>query len=103
MKTSRPANALRRFLELQTPALFSFWPPAFNLGNFLGRLALPSAVKRWSLTTLQNKLIKIGAKTVRRARYVRFQMAEVAVPRDLFRAILAKIQSLADAVPAPTG
>ena len=76
---------------------------AYNLGNFLRRLALPSAVKHWSLTTLRDKLIKIGAKIVRRARYVTFQMAEVAIPRDLFRGILARIRSLADAMPVPSG
>ena len=42
---------------------------AYNLGNFLRRLALPRSVKHWSLTTLREKLIKIGAKVVRRARY----------------------------------
>ncbi len=76
---------------------------AYNLGNFLRRLALPAGVKHWSLTTLRNKLIKIGAKIVRRARYVTFQMAEVAIPRDLLRAILARIRGLADAVPVPSG
>ena len=76
---------------------------AYNLGNFLRRLALPSAVKHWSLTTLRDKLIKIGAKIVRRARYVTFQMAEVAIPRHLFRGILAKIRRLADMVPVPPG
>jgi len=39
-------------------------------------------------------LIKIGAKVVRHARYVTFQMAEVAVPRELFRAILERIRRL---------
>jgi hypothetical protein len=68
---------------------------AYNLGNFLRRLALPRAVKHWSLTTLLEKLIKIGAKVVKHARYVVFQMAEVAVPRALFEAILRKIQRLA--------
>ncbi|MHC5084327.1 MAG: transposase, partial [Planctomycetota bacterium] len=48
----------------------------------------------WSLTTLREKLIKIGAKVVRHARYVTFQMAEVAVPRQLFRAILDRIRRL---------
>lgn len=37
---------------------------AYNLGNFLRRLALPPSVKQWSLTTLRDKLIKIGAKVV---------------------------------------
>jgi hypothetical protein len=64
---------------------------AYNLGNFLRRLALPRAVKHWSLTTLREKLIKIGAKVVRHAKYMTFQLAEVAVPRELFAAILDRI------------
>jgi hypothetical protein len=68
---------------------------AYNLGNFLRRLALPSAIKHWTLTTLREKLIKTGAKMVRHARYVTFQMAEVAVPRDLVRAMLRKIAAFA--------
>ena len=67
---------------------------AYNLGNFLRRLALPASVAHWSLTTLREKLIKIGAKVVRTARYVVFQMAEVAVPRHLFRTILDRIRRL---------
>ena len=67
---------------------------AYNLGNFLRRLALPRAVKHWSLTTLREKLVKIGAKVVRSARYVTFQMAEVAVSRQLFAAILLRIGRL---------
>ncbi len=67
---------------------------AYNLGNFLRRLALPRSVKHWSLTTLREKLIKIGAKVVTHARYVVFQMAEVAVPQWLFRAILERIRRL---------
>jgi hypothetical protein len=64
---------------------------AYNLANFLRRLALPPAVRHWSLTTLREKLVKIGAKVVRHAKYVTFQLAEVAVPRKLFRAILRRI------------
>ena len=51
-------------------------------------------LKHCSLTTLQEKVIKIGAKVVRHARYVTFQMAEVAVPHQLFRAILDRIRRL---------
>ena len=72
---------------------------AYNLGNFLRRLALPRSVKHWSLTTLREKLIKTGAKAVRHSRYVIFQMAEVAVPCDLFAAILERIQRFG--VPPP--
>jgi len=67
---------------------------AYNLGNFLRRLALPRKVKHWSLTTLRDKLIKIGAKVVHHAGYVVFQMAEVAVPRELFAKILVRIGRL---------
>jgi hypothetical protein len=57
-------------------------------------LALPEAVKQWSLTSLREKLVKIGAKVVRHGRYVIFQMAEVAVPRELFLNILRLIAEL---------
>ncbi len=67
---------------------------AYNLGNFMRTLALPDAVEQWSLTTLKDKLIKIGAKVVRHGRYVTFQMAEVAIPRTLFADILRLIAQL---------
>ncbi len=68
---------------------------AYNLGNFLRRLALPKPVRHWSLTTLREKLIKIGAKVTRHAKSVFFQLAEVAVTRNLFAAILDRITRLA--------
>jgi hypothetical protein len=67
---------------------------AYNLGNFLRQLALPKPIRQWTMTTLREKLIKIGAKVVCHARYTIFQMAEVAVPRDLFRAILGRIDQI---------
>jgi hypothetical protein len=78
------ANAVR----LQLHAL------AYNLANFLRALALPNDVKQWSLTTLRERLVKIGAKIVRHGRSVVFQMAEVMVPRALFQSILAAIAAL---------
>ena len=78
------ANAVR----LQLHAL------AYNLANFMRTLALPAAVAQWSLTSLREKLVKIGAKVVAHARYVTFQMAEVAVPRDMFAEILRLIAQL---------
>ena len=71
---------------------------AYNLGNFLRTLALPQVVEQWSLTTLRDKLIKIGAKIVRHGRYVTFQLAEVAIPKTLFTEILRRIDGLR---PAP--
>ena len=72
---------------------------AYNLDNFLRRLTLPASVKRWTLTTLRGKLIKIGAKMVRYARYVTFQLAEVAIPRPRHRAILDRILRFAKIPP----
>lgn len=74
---------------------------AYNLGNFLRRLALPRSVKHWSLTTLREKLIKIGAKVVTHARYVTFQMAEVAITKRLFDTILKRIGRLRSLAPVP--
>jgi hypothetical protein len=73
---------------------------AYNLGNFLRRLALPKKIKDWSFRTLQTKLIKIGAKVVKRSRYVIFQMAEVQVSKSLFHEILEHIHRLK---PVPIG
>jgi hypothetical protein len=81
---SMTANAVR----LQLHAL------AYNLANFLRTLALPETVERWSLTTLREKVVKIGAKVVAHARYTMFQLAEVAVPRELFGRILKMIDTL---------
>ena len=67
---------------------------AYNLANFMRTLALPEEVKHRSLTTLREKLVKIGAKVVRHGRYVTFQLAEVAVPKSLFKKILALIDDL---------
>ena len=78
------ANAVR----LQLHAL------AYNLGNFLRTLATPEPIKGWSLTSLKEKLIKIGAKVVSHGRYVAFQMAEVAIPRQMFQEILRLIAEL---------
>ena len=61
-------------------------------------MGLPQKVEHWSLTTLREKLIKIGAKVVRHGRYITFQMAEVAIPRTLFVEILRLIDGLG---PAP--
>jgi hypothetical protein len=84
------ANAVR----LQLHAL------AYNLGNFLRTLALPEEVKHWSMTTLRDRLVKIGAKIVRHGRSIIFQMAEVMVSRGLFHKILSAIAALRTLPPA---
>ncbi len=67
---------------------------AYNLANFLRALALPEAVRHWSLTTLRDRLVKIGAKIVRHGRSIAFQMAEVMVRCALFQQILDAIAAL---------
>jgi hypothetical protein len=71
--------------------LFAF---AYNLANFLRQLVLPKPIRGWTLTTLREKLIKIGAKVVTHAKYVGFQLAEVAVPQQLFAPLLERIGRL---------
>ena len=67
---------------------------AYNLGNFMRTLAMPKTAEPWSLTSLREKLVKIGAKVVGHGRYVTFQMAEVAVSRQMFQEILTLIARL---------
>ena len=59
---------------------------------------MPKEVKHWSLMTLREKLVKIGAKVVNHSGYVIYQLAEVAIPRQLFAEILRLIDGLR---PAP--
>jgi len=73
---------------------------AYNLGNFMRTLAMPKGSEPWSLTSLRETLIKIGAKVVSHGRYVTFQLAEVAVPQQMFADILPLIARLR-APPAP--
>jgi hypothetical protein len=63
----------------------------------------PAVIADWPLTSLREKLIKIGAKFVSHGRYVRFQMAEVAIPRAVFAEFLRRIAALRlRSAPAPT-
>ena len=62
-------------------------------------MAVPKSIRQWTLTTLREKLIKIGARVIRHSQYVTLQLAEVAVTRRLFAAILARIEQLA--IPPP--
>jgi hypothetical protein len=67
---------------------------AYNLGNFMRRLTLPEAVKHWSLTSLQTRMIKIGGRLVRHARRLVLQLAEVLVTREMLTGILERISRL---------
>ena len=72
---------------------------AYNLGNLWRRLALPSPVATWSLTSLQQRLVKTGVRLIKHARYYWLLLAESHLTRRLFVGMLRKIAAL----PSPTG
>ncbi len=82
----------RRFAE--NAVRLQLFTLAYNLAPFLRRKALPKRFKHWSPTTLREKLIETAARIAGHARYVTFQMAEVAAPRELCEQILARIARL---------
>ena len=67
---------------------------AYNLGNLWRRLALPKAVGNWSLTGLQQRLVKTGGWLVKHARYYWLLLAESYLMRRLFAGMLGKIAAL---------
>ena len=89
-----PYAAWRRGCKENCNGLLQLRALDYNLTNFMRTLALPKEVEHWSLTTLRKKLVKIGAKSIRHGRYVTFQFAEAAVPKELFRKILRLVHDL---------
>lgn len=67
---------------------------AYNLGVFLQSVELPVEIADWSLTSIQSRLIKVGARVVYHARKITFQLAEVAVSGALFGQILTAIRNI---------
>ena len=104
--TSRKARAPIKWTRLSCRTFAANAVPlqlhvlAYDLGNFMRTLALPKTAEPWWLTNLREKLIKIGAKVVSHGRYITFQMAEVAVSRQMFAEMLSVIARLR-APPAP--
>jgi len=72
---------------------------AHNLGNLWRRLALPKAIGNWSLTSLQQRLVKTGGRLIKHARYYWLLLAESHLTRRLFAGMLGKIAAL----PVPAG
>ena len=83
------ANEVRRQLNVL----------AYNLGNLWRRLILPPGIKRWSLTSLQQRLVKTGGRLVKHARYYWLLLAEGHLNRQLFGEMLRRIWAL----PVPAG
>ena len=72
---------------------------AYNLGNLWRRLTLPSPIGKWSLTSLQQQLVKTGGRLIQHARYYWLLLAESHLTRRLFVGMLRKIAML----PSPAG
>jgi len=72
---------------------------AYNLGNLWRRLALPREIGNWSLTSLQQRLMKTGGRLIKHARYYWLLLAESHLTRRLFGAMLGKVAAL----PSPAG
>ncbi len=72
---------------------------AYNLGNLWRRLTLPAPIGRWSLTSLQQRLVKSGGRLIKHARYYWLLLAESHLTRRLFGSMLRRIATL----PSPAG
>jgi hypothetical protein len=72
---------------------------AYNLGNLWRRLVLPKKIENWSLTSLQQRLVKTGGRLIKHARYYWLLLAEGHLTRRVFGAILRRIWAL----PLPAG
>ncbi len=90
----RTSRDMAIYVRLRGQSRLSSAPLRMSAYSQKRTLASPTEVEHWSLTTLREKLVKIGAKVVRHGRYVTFQMAEVAIPRALFADILRRIDRL---------
>jgi Transposase DDE domain group 1 len=63
---------------------------AYNLGKMWRRLALLAPIGKWSLTSLQQRLVKSGGRLIQHARYYWLQLAERHLTRRLFAGMLGK-------------
>ena len=67
---------------------------AYNLGNLWRRLVLPQRIGNWSLTSLQQRLVKTGGRLIKHARYYWLLLAESHLTRRLFASMLGRINGL---------
>ena len=88
-------------LEMDSRVVVRLWLSviAYNLGNLWRRLVLPNRIDNWSLTSLQQRLVKTGGRLIKHARYYWLLLAEGHLTRRLFGAMLGRIAAL----PSPAG
>ena len=72
---------------------------AYNLGNLWRRLVLPKKIENWSLTSLQQRLVKTGGRLIKHARYYWLLLEERNLTRRLFGAMVGHVAAL----PTPAG
>ena len=72
---------------------------AYNLGNLWRRLVQPKGIESWSLTSLQQRLVKTGGRLGKHARYYWLLLAESHLTRRLFGSMLRRMEAL----PLPAG
>ena len=72
---------------------------ACNRGNLWRRLVLPKGIETWSLTSLQQRLVRTGGRLVKHARYHRLLLAESHLTKRLFGSMVRRIATL----PLPAG
>jgi hypothetical protein len=72
---------------------------AYNLGDLWQRLVLPSRIDTWSLTSLQQRLVKTSGRLVKHARYYWLLLAKSHLTRRVFAAMVRRIAAL----PLPAG
>jgi hypothetical protein len=72
---------------------------AYNLGNLWRRLVLPKRIGHRSLTSVQQRLVKTGGRLIKHARYSWLRLAENHLTRQLFTAMVRRI----DLLPMPAG
>ena len=72
---------------------------AYNLGNLWRGLVLPNRIDNWSLTSLQQRLVKTGGRLIKHARYYWLLLAESHLTRRLFGSMVRRIAAL----PVPAG
>ncbi|MFH1227336.1 MAG: transposase [Planctomycetota bacterium] len=82
----------QRFVENETR--LKLFIMAYNLGNFLRTLVLPEGIKHWSLRSIQLKLIKIGGRLIKHARYYCLLLAETMINHKIFSGLLNNIRRL---------
>ena len=67
---------------------------AYNLGNLWRRLSLPKKIRNWSLTSLQQRLVKTGGRLVKHARFYWLLLASGRLTRQRFGSMLRRIAAL---------